>query len=394
MAPIYLPRELIDQIFQGLDKPSLASCSTICRNYHPSARHFLFRTITLVEPDDDIHNEPRYVGFCQFLTWTSSISSSLSANIRELNLYFVEEKSKLDEVLIDTVMLEQLLSLLPVLRTLRIRMAKWKRSDHLYAPSFPPKNLETLVLDYVLFDLPRWSWVTEFTNPFDPNAPIECTLVELLNIFGDVETLHFTNALMLDDYGSFVGWQDASALASSVSKIVGQQVSSTLHGSRALDSLCHLELMDEDVHATNSMLEFLGLRLKQLRLLYSEMKVPDRVAKVDLSHCTSLSQLELQPYFQALVDVASRIPRTVKHLTVKLEYNPIHYEPTIWNTLSLDWSAVDCHLSKQESDFSVTFVFENIRPSPNATNFFEKEFASLKRHLPITHRMGNLVTRS
>ena len=204
--PLSLPRELVDIIVSNMDKADLAVCTLLSHHWRVSALPFLFRTIVVRSCDNSDHwsnaQEPQYgwnhdhppsdsSEFYRFLS--SEASSHLRPHVRSLTL--AGDDYTMMHFPLSIFELDNVLNKLPALETLRLRCIELKLVN-LFTPHCwsSPRSLQRLQLDDV--DLEPPSWVDEEVPSnvgSDRRAGTQCCLVELLNLFSDVQVMEITD---------------------------------------------------------------------------------------------------------------------------------------------------------------------------------------------------------
>ncbi|KAH8102108.1 hypothetical protein BXZ70DRAFT_1006730 [Cristinia sonorae] len=183
-----IPTELMDQICSHFieDKPTSSACTLLSSRWHPSARRALFHTISLSLASDTFD-----VFFVAPPPKTAQYVKDLTLKCGSLTAHD----------------LDQVISIFPALQRLTLdgTTLYLLDSDH---PSIEgwksPRDLHRLRLTDVTYYMEDWSskipeddnefnhWLPKPTEDFErfKQEPSRCSLVQLLNLFGNVDTIH------------------------------------------------------------------------------------------------------------------------------------------------------------------------------------------------------------
>lgn len=206
-----LPRELIDMIVNYLKgKPSLLVCSLLSRQWRSSVLPKLFHDmcVTGSEPafppeldsdEDSSHSDHESKPPIDLDTFYQYLLSDASQNVRphvkELHL-----GSDLYKMRISAFELDLILAKLPTVETLSLSDLTITRHSLALTPSgwLTPRTLKALRMVVCYLEPPNW--IGSRMPPDHARAQLpdstraECCLVELLNLFGDIQTLDIFNS--------------------------------------------------------------------------------------------------------------------------------------------------------------------------------------------------------
>ncbi|TCD66788.1 hypothetical protein EIP91_000924 [Steccherinum ochraceum] len=355
--------------------------------------------------------------------------------VKELEIYSDSDNMPLSE-------LDEVLSRLPCLRSLRIRhvvIPLCSKNESLLGWK-TPKSLEILDLQEVYFQSPGWSAKhPEEQVPSSASAmPVQCSFVELINLFAMVNEFTLMNTGF--DWGRSTGttygryWDNrrlakiaASHILPSfrVEKIVtsvGDGGPSNIYSngdilrvfgeSANMTGLRRLDTWDLEP-VNHDFLWDVGHALTYLHLRFDPIcESLQRKDEYGIGYCTSLENLKISVTmdlgieetskesrlysYAHLLNIVTNSPMSMETLVVNLEYDSIDRDKHLGTTYfrGLKWNAMDSVLASHEALEKVTFVFlgGETRMSPN----FEEEMSLVKTMLPrltkkkILHCVGFL----
>ncbi|KAH8107759.1 hypothetical protein BXZ70DRAFT_1003199 [Cristinia sonorae] len=380
LRSVHLPSETIDLILANINddevrKRHLSACSLVSRHWHFPAKAALFHTIEFSSQSDTLPRDSQDPN----ITLAEDFDEILHDSIPPPNTALLIKHLKVQLLFPVTVdQISSILALHPAIQYLTLRL----EVKHCVAPSVPLKriNLKVLNLRSVLFSVPAltpWSkddidpyavWLPNPTDDVGASAdkPSNCTLLQLLNLFGEVTTLVLENALTRDrvmwvsvpslsktrtfprpTYRSAL-WAEAQKLPKglSVQSLVLPPTFSVLHNwvgfllltytRYALEHLQHLEILGEHFFSRDA-LTIVGPSLTYLKTTVlgdssAEDKLPDPRL---FERANNLSHFHLSTYiipdnltgdptivrrmFDNAVRPISVLPQTITHLTLQVQ---------------------------------------------------------------------------
>ena len=390
---IRLPAEILDLICSFLDKHSLHACTLLSRNCRAFAHPHLFRSITI----HDAGSQYNFNAFSEFLDTDASPISIRS--IKEVKL---KGRQTLHTLIIDVSDIGSLITRLPSLKCLHLTIVYMRISRMIPLPWSKRRAMSLLSLD-------RVGCAAGPDEPgvhclLDPSQPTLCSLVELLDLFSSIRTLHFRNVTH--------AWKNVprdTSRAGDLVRVEASKISENLRVERIISekdiflqdrrdayalwmigyspigrALQYLEL-SESVFLT---IDFFPLfpSLQHLRLHLHEMQrvTPFDVrmselmpgafthayphVQYDLSPFTkldrmdiiapSLGQMNLKDRISQLIRTLSRSPISTTQINAELRFQDPQYEAfPIPGDLQAVLDSVDNTLSSRVNLRKLTFIF-------------------------------------
>ncbi|TCD66724.1 hypothetical protein EIP91_001017 [Steccherinum ochraceum] len=381
-----LPIELVDLVFSFLDddKLTLSNCTLLNRHFHEISRTRLFHKITIFSSLSAVHT---VAAFCRYLASGCEESKRAQPLIKVLR---VANKSLSGPITpTSSYELGYILQHLPALQDLELCNISLLATAGCPIPgwnfdSYRPKSLRRVEIDGVCFELQDGQEDTAV-----------CSLTQLFDLFGTVETLHILTIRPL-----LWGDEEPQAIAKLV-KAAGQSISTTfkvqkliasprpftsllaiqiLGGSpRSLSDVQSLDIREELLVSVDKDLRPVRKSLKHLHLRIVASSLIEDTRPYTFSSYSQLSSLTLTVIiiqYQSECDSAAStmacameaildIPPSLSELFINFRCVYREQPRSILNCLDDGerWDDVDEMLTKHPALQSVLIQFEDIQRS-------------------------------
>ncbi|TCD63155.1 hypothetical protein EIP91_005883 [Steccherinum ochraceum] len=415
--PTALPWELVDLIFDHLDKPSLAICTLLCKFYHLSAREKLFHTVTICGATERFN----FTNFLTFLWYPSTQGVALF--IKELRMSSNAGRDYGSVHICTPYEIAHIVSKLPSLRTLLLTRLLLRRSEQQW--TFP-RTLHTLRLSHVFFDVPTWSGLPEFDfEPvrLDHTDNLTCGFADLLDLFTSIDTVRLSGVYAADYilWRTFTVRQQGGKYSTPVTLayLLGKNASKTLRIKRfisenkepqgsiyevVLELLMTSHIVDslEDLYirdtATNArgLVQAAGKSLRRFHLHFDYGVIGSQAEWFQLHQCSNLSSLRLTTelviplmlprQFAFSLGLMDHLPPKVSHFTMEwvCPRADSQWSEFLYQIGTLDWQRMDSVLTDPSRANLVSVNMKLINPTggSNALVEFADEIASIRESLP------------
>ncbi|KAH8103966.1 hypothetical protein BXZ70DRAFT_1062498 [Cristinia sonorae] len=359
-----LPRELINNIVEGLDTRTIASLSCTSSGVREVVKPLLFRQLT-IHTDHATHHLNHFIAFLK----ANPISTSdMALHVKTLTLLCNSPMPRSDVMResITALDLDFVLSRLPSVQTLHLRLIPLRCCTSTPPSGWSnPRSLNELSITYVEFQPSR------LRSPQD-------TFLELLGLFGSVKIMKL-NAARIWDYDPgvtdshpepstqvlrrrtslnverlfHVGEIRYSYLPTSTTTAPPPIVTSLMESPHCLSRMRTLDI-DEDIAITNTLLRAIGHQLSHLHLRINSERAPfsEDTSPFDLDNCKNISSLNIsvrllsgdEPDVKAnitrVIKTLEQSPESVTKIVVKCVFN--HYRPSdAISPQEMGWKDVD-----------------------------------------------------
>jgi len=410
-STLHIPLELVDFIIDYLhdDKPALATCSLVSREWRPSTRYHLFQSIRI--SGDAIFGG--YDTFLRFLDETPSIRSY----IRSLCLSGVwkNKNASGERCLIGPYVLVSVLDRLTALHTLTLDEVVWggaskKSAKGLWPVTWPPvpRTFGTLRLVRVeSYDLGSSQYtksVFQILQAFGALQKLEVLAIEFDAMsWNNIARLITPSALAVESFSM-------ANVSASQAFVVGLRKTQTMQSLRSLDLQCN---SISDAHSFGTLIRDAGDSLKSLDLdicrLTRQVATPsvsNTMRSLNITACTVLATLHLRvcihPEWAAPDDLRSgwsyvasilpSIPQSTQSILVTLLPPPESHEDAVEvgldhffrHLFSTSWDTVGLALGQCKALTEVRF---DLRSNSTTKRQFKQ---AVSKNLPVLEALGVL----
>ncbi|KAH8107633.1 hypothetical protein BXZ70DRAFT_1003083 [Cristinia sonorae] len=397
-----LAGKLIERIVTFLlgDKVSLSACSRVCRHWNASVKPILFSSIQLVSDDRDAP-VPKAGGQKKKGGKNTTVKKPKAFDIvkHATPPTSVAQYVKDVDIVCRTVTpydVSQVLLLFPSLERLSLKADIHRSKLKLpISDRWVPRPLKELRLTELIFSMDDWEPKPVTDASLLQGQPIQCALVELLNLFGTVDTLYLHDVFPSgrndhSDRGSQCSccyftyperkkdrlaiWTEAQKLSDefTLKRILSSDHDSLFHFKGrgqdvVLDLLCRspaalstLETLEvnESLTITRELLEAAGGNLKHLRFNVTQ-PVEKKQKDFGISYCpnlvsahvcyythmTGFSDAGMDTWYARLVatvqDSVKKLPVTLSRLTIELRCSNALIQ-------KFDWAGMDQMLAERD----------------------------------------------
>ncbi|TCD62191.1 hypothetical protein EIP91_007249 [Steccherinum ochraceum] len=406
LSPREIPEDVYQDILSHLDKPSIATCTLLCRHWNVAARQELFREIQL-------HCYKETKGLPAFLAFIASLQTQAATN--NIKTLFVlgrpaHEGGK-GVAKMTAHEIHRLLIHLPALQKLTLFRVLLRGTPE---PPLPMASLLELRMVLSSFFVPRWLDIPEEMLR-QSTENFSCGLIDLLNMFSHIGTLAVDSVYVQWDIESEIVSTIGHSPPSALMNALGRKLSSSLHPDKLVactgqqqgwTSFCpcgDLEILEllsalnpfKEVHLegpttfTNPFLSNWGPDIQRLTVRIDDMFYKDgRLPVFDVGNCTKLASLRVtvpdlwsDNGALAVVNTFVHCPYTTSHLT--LEFTPYPWMCWHFRSNAMDWNALDDGLCAREGliGFNMIFPHDPFHPQPHYLDWIAK----MPTRLPKLH---------
>ncbi|TCD66774.1 hypothetical protein EIP91_000965 [Steccherinum ochraceum] len=407
----HIPLELVDIILDYLhdDKPTLAACSLVSRDWRPSTRYHLFQAL-------HIGGDAIVGGYDNFLRFLDA-SPSIRPYIRSLHVSgtWKSNIAKGERCLVGPYVLVSLLDTLTALTTLTLDGVVWagaarRNLQGLWPVKWPPipRKFDTLVLSRI--------------ESYD-RGPSQYTksVFQILHTFGSLQKLAIT-----DIHFDAMSWNNIARLETPTSlalrtfSMLGVSTSQAfINGLRRTQSVQSLTSLDlqcnsiSDAHSFGTLIRDAGANLESLDVDLSRLtrhvatsSVSDTMRSLNITYCTALTRLHLRvcihPEWAAPADLRSgwsyvsstlpSIPSSIQVVAITLsppaevheDADEVGFDHFFRHLLKTNWDPIALALERCQGLKEVRFDLKS-----NATT--KRQFKEVViKNLPVMDALGVL----
>ncbi|THH30162.1 hypothetical protein EUX98_g4017 [Antrodiella citrinella] len=387
---LHIPLELVDIIIDHLhdDKPALATCSLVSREWRPSTRYHLFQSIRIC-------GDALFGGYDTFLRFLDA-APSIRPFIRSLCLSGENKHANVERCLIGPYVLVSVLDRLTSLKTLTLDEVVWggaskRNARGLWPVVWPPipRSFDTLRLVRVeSYDLGTSQYtrsVFQILQAFGALKKLEVLGIEFDAMsWSNVARLVTPTALAVEDFSM-------AHVSTSQAFITGLRQTKTAQSLRCLDLRCS---SISDAHSFGQLIRDAGDNLKSLDLDICRLTRQVATRHVRFQHNEIVEYRVLHGTYDAAsaTNILPFIPQSIRVISVTLSSPPESHEDAIEvgldhffrHLLSTNWDKVGWALERCKALTEAKFDLQS-----NSTTKRQFKEAIIK-NLPVLEALGIL----